>query len=572
LEATTQLATRSATAPIQRRYRTDILSTRHRRLNTTIYSDTFFAKVKSLRGNTCAQLFAAQDFIWIHPMKSKSSAGEALQAFIEAIGIPAVLIVDGAAEQVGTKSTFAKTARHYHCNLRQTEAYSQWQNKAEAAVREVKKRWKARTSTRSVPTRLWDFGMVYEAEILSRTVRTSQDQRTGIERISGDTPDISEWTDFSFYDRVWAWDAPHSETNPVLGRWLGVSHRIGSGLCYWVLKSNGTIMARSTVQHVTADDATPDKGKEKIDEYDKSLTQRLDDTNFTIATDMDDEPTMVVDPEMEFVTPDDFKVQHAIDADEYTDEAYDEYLQADLILPKDNEMVKAKVTKRKRGDDGRLIGARNENPIADTRIYEVEFTDGSVAEYSANVVAENVFAQIDSEGHRFRLVDEITDHKSGHDALRRTGDHKQKKKTTRGWKLEVLWRDGTTDWVPLKDLKDSNPIEVAEYAVANGIDQEPAFAWWVHDTIRRRNRIVSKAKSRYWKTTHKFGLEFPHSVQQALQIDKKTQSDHWKTAIEKEMGNMRKAEVFEQWSGSVDDAQSGKGLVGYQQIECHMIF
>jgi hypothetical protein len=31
----------------------------------------------------------------------------------------------------------------------------------------------------------------------------------------------------------------------------------------------------------------------------------------------------------------------------------------------------------------------------------------------------------------------------------------------------------------LKDLKESNPVEVAEYAVANKIDDEPAFAWWV---------------------------------------------------------------------------------------------
>jgi hypothetical protein len=34
------------------------------------------------------------------------------------------------------------------------------------------------------------------------------------------------------------------------------------------------------------------------------------------------------------------------------------------------------------------------------------------------------------------------------------------------------------------DLKDSNPVELAEYAVANRIHEEPAFKWWVADVLR----------------------------------------------------------------------------------------
>ena len=57
--------------------------------------------------------------------------------------------------------------------------------------------------------------------------------------------------------------------------------------------------------------------------------------------------------------------------------------------------------------------------------------------------------------------------------------------------------DGSTSWVPLKDLKESNPVETAEYAVANFIHEEPAFAWWVKDVLRKRDRILAKVKSRY---------------------------------------------------------------------------
>ena len=60
---------------------------------------------------------------------------------------------------------------------------------------------------RIAPKHVWDFGMVYKYEILSRTSR-GHDGRTGMERITGDTVDISEWTDFEFYDLCWYWDTP----------------------------------------------------------------------------------------------------------------------------------------------------------------------------------------------------------------------------------------------------------------------------------------------------------------------------------------------------------------------------
>ena len=39
------------------------------------------------------------------------------------------------------------------------------------------------------------------------------------------------------------------------------------------------------------------------------------------------------------------------------------------------------------------------------------------------------------------------------------------KKTTRGWILQLEWKGGSSEWVPLVDLKHSNPVEFSEYAV-----------------------------------------------------------------------------------------------------------
>jgi hypothetical protein len=149
-----------------------------------------------------------------------------------------------------------------------------------------------------------------------------------------------------------------------------------------------------------------------------------------------------------------------------------------------------------------------------------------------------------------------------------------RKRTTRGWQLLVEWKEGGSDWIDLKDIKESYPIEVAEYAKANKMSEEPAFAWWVNDVIRRRNRIISKVKTRYWKTTHKFGIDLPHSAAKAFAIDAKNGNNFWCAAIELEMSKIIGMGAFEAYTkASPQELRGGiKKLPGYQQIGCHMIF
>jgi hypothetical protein len=96
-------------------------------------------------------------------------------------------------------------------------------------------------------------------------------------------------------------------------------------------------------------------------------------------------------------------------------------------------------------------------------------------------------------------------------------------------------KDGSQCWTSLRELKHSEPVKLAEYVVGNKIEEEPAFAWWVKPVLRKRNRIIRWVKSRYWKTTHKYGIKLPHSVEEAYQIDHDTGADHWTNAIDKEM-------------------------------------
>ena len=89
------------------------------------------------------------------------------------------------------------------------------------------------------------------------------------------------------------------------------------------------------------------------------------------------------------------------------------------------------------------------------------------------------------------------------------------RKTRKGWELLIKWKDISESWIKLADMKESHPVEVAEYARARGIDKEPAIEWWVPHTLKKRQVILAALKKRIRKTTHKYGIEITTSVEHA---------------------------------------------------------
>jgi bifunctional pyridoxal-dependent enzyme with beta-cystathionase and maltose regulon repressor activities len=66
------------------------------------------------------------------------------------------------------------------------------------------------------------------------------------------------------------------------------------------------------------------------------------------------------------------------------------------------------------GQRASIAGRAPTQTLFDTREYENEFADGTRDKYQANVITDNMFAQVDSEGNQFLLLQEITDHKKDH--------------------------------------------------------------------------------------------------------------------------------------------------------------
>ena len=66
------------------------------------------------------------------------------------------------------------------------------------------------------------------------------------------------------------------------------------------------------------------------------------------------------------------------------------------------------IRKRKRyalRSDGMVSGKYNDNPFLNSITYEVEFSDGQVKEYLANLIAKNMLTQVNVNGYSLTLMD-----------------------------------------------------------------------------------------------------------------------------------------------------------------------
>ena len=93
-----------------------------------------------------------------------------------------------------------------------------------------------------------------------------------------------------------------------------------------------------------------------------------------------------------------------------------------------------------------------------------------------------MFTQVDSYDHHYKLLQDITNHMKNlltipisDGMIRLHNGNMIPKKTTEVWYLLVEWKDGSSIWITLKDLKTSNPGEFTEYAAGNRLDVYPAF-------------------------------------------------------------------------------------------------
>ena len=89
----------------------------------------------------------------------------------------------------------------------------------------------------------------------------------------------------------------------------------------------------------------------------------------------------------------------------------DQLLHCEVSLPQGEEYQTAKVMSRFKDVNGNIVGGYDDNPLLNTMVYDVEFPDGEIREYAANVIAENILSQVDENGYTTTMLDSILDYK-----------------------------------------------------------------------------------------------------------------------------------------------------------------
>jgi hypothetical protein len=207
-------------------------------------SDTMDGRVNSLDGNHYAQVVANGSFFAeIYPMATKADAGLALEQFYNELGVPDELTIDGSKEQNAPGTEFMKTCHEDEISVTITEPNRPSQNPSKGVIRELRLRW-FRTMIRSrVPRKLCDYGVRWTCQAMQRTSTEAGGLRGNcpLQEVTGETVDISEYLDFGFYDHVWyKVNAGLGETS--IGRWLGVSQRVGGLMSYLILTQKATVI------------------------------------------------------------------------------------------------------------------------------------------------------------------------------------------------------------------------------------------------------------------------------------------------------------------------------------------
>ena len=245
--------------------------------------------------------------------------------------------------------------------------------------------------------------------------------------MTGKPTDISAISAFEWWELVKFRKEGESYPFPSyhIGRCLGPSPNFGTELCFNVLTESGKVLPVSTLRSLTQSEKVNPSMVKRIEEFDKFVYERYGDPRSS-----SDQP-MSIYSEDDDICEDDVKDEKIINSmpegykwetylesnnehahqmpevSEFKDEEeYETFLNAKLLLPQNgSHMRSARVIGRAKNFDGMNIGNYNPNPLKDTCVYDVMFPDGAIEQYAANVIADNLMNQVDSEGRHYQMFD-----------------------------------------------------------------------------------------------------------------------------------------------------------------------
>ena len=276
----------------------------------------------------------------------------------------------------------------------------------------------------NAPMVLWDYCIQRRAAIHNATSKKlfQNEGLTPYECTYGIQGDISNICQFGWYEWIYYRDHGFPINKEKLGKVLGPLKNEGNEMAQAVLTYEGTLIPRKTIRRLRVEELHSPVEIDKRRLFDDVIRRKLGDaSSFPTSGE--------ADPDLEPYAYDEVdELQTVYEDDPVEDNGVAQFeapltdllIHSEVHLSQGEEMKAAKVIRRSKNSEGEVVGEYNKNPILNTLIYDVEFPDGDVHEYSANIKAENIYAQIDSEGFVHTLLDHISDYKKDGNAIEKS--------------------------------------------------------------------------------------------------------------------------------------------------------
>jgi hypothetical protein len=225
---------------------------------------------------------------------------------------------------------------------------------------------------------------------------------------TGDDGDISNLCWYGYYE--WCYFRENKNKFPFnkeeLGRVLGPAKGEGNEMAQWILNANGNIVPQRSHRPLKTEKVYSEQERMKQKLFDALIERRWGTSiNPSITKDTEDSDNgdnefkeYEDDDEKAMIVP---KIEDTVDANGRLLNqmpAYDQILHSEVSLQTGEEMSVGKVIQRALGPNGTVAGTYDENPFLNTIIYEVEFPNGDVKEYAANIIAKNMLTQVNPDG------------------------------------------------------------------------------------------------------------------------------------------------------------------------------
>ena len=539
LDCTTRLAKNQLQLPMKQHFKSRFPQLNRNRLREIYSTDTIFSSIPAIStGCTCMQIFCGKNskFCKGYGMKSENEGCDVLETFVAEVGAPYHLMNDNA--RMETSQAWKRILSKYNISRSSTEPYHAHQNPVERRIQDIKKVTRTIMDHTGSPDTFWELAVNYSIILLNHTASSSLGWKTPIEKAFGVTPDISALVQFAFYEPIYFLDSDTSfpHTREIPGRFVGIAEHTGDALTYKVLTPQGTIISRSVLRsaldphHVNVrDHAFSDKGELYLNsssyqndirtfghhmvhsEWDGIMTESecKEDTVHRAKKNLDKVNFSNVDDNSNILqsAADIAGIQDLPTVDPHS------LIGFNFVMPNRNN-IDEKVKVIDWDEEGKFI---------------IEFLNGGKQKMLYNDLI-NHYNKNEEENAELYSFNAILGHKQ---------DGKE-------WLVEVQWDAGDKTWENLKMMKEADPITLAQYGHAQGLEETRGWKWIKRYSQNKKvfinlsRAFAAKGKPKLFK----FGVEVPRTLNEAMMLDKKNGDGLWSKATDKEVNELLEHGTF----------------------------